>query len=166
MSGRWPPLSLFCLLLLQSFAGVRTTKTVNGNSNTLNLALSLDHASNNQTTMADCVRIDNTVQLYAHECRGGFDFPLLFEESILILLPVLSAVFIAIVRSIALLRSPVTTASAWIAAPKAVGLIFMMKTCEQSADSDSSFPGSVSRSSISPLLECGLHLSLPVRKPL
>lgn len=70
--------------------------------------------------MADCVRIDNTVQLYAHECRGGFDFPLLFEESILILLPVLLTVLIAAVRFFSLLKSPVTTASAWIAAPKAV----------------------------------------------
>ena len=35
--------------------------------------------------MADCTSIDNTVQLYAGHCRGGFDFPLLFEESILII---------------------------------------------------------------------------------
>lgn len=70
--------------------------------------------------MADCTAIDNTVQLYAHECRGGFDFPLLFEESILILLPICLAVLIAVFRLASLLRSPVTTASGWLIAPKLV----------------------------------------------
>ena len=35
-----------------------------------------------------CADIDNTFGPYAGNCRGGFDFTLLFEESILTLLPV------------------------------------------------------------------------------
>lgn len=72
--------------------------------------------------MADCISIDNTVQLYAGDCRGGFDFPLLFEESILILLPILLAVLIAAVHFTSLLRSPVTTASIWLGGIKTVRL--------------------------------------------
>jgi hypothetical protein len=70
--------------------------------------------------MADCTAIDNVVQLHAGECRGGFDFTLLFEESILILLPIALAVLIAALRFTALLRSPVTTASLWLGVTKTV----------------------------------------------
>lgn len=70
--------------------------------------------------MADCTEIDNTVQLYAQECRGGFDFPLLFEESILVLLPIALAVLIAAARFASLWKSPVTTGSKWLVGLKAV----------------------------------------------
>jgi hypothetical protein len=73
--------------------------------------------------MADCTSIDNTVKLYAGHCRGGFDFPLLFEESILILLPIVLAVLIAAVNFTSLLRSPVTTASTWLGAVKTVRFV-------------------------------------------
>ena len=73
--------------------------------------------------MADCTSIDNTVQLYAGHCRGGFDFPLLFEEAILILLPIALAVLIAAVRFTSLLRSPVTTVSTWVGAVKTVSIL-------------------------------------------
>jgi len=70
--------------------------------------------------MADCTSIDNTVQLYAGHCRGGFDFPLLFEESFLVILPISLAVLIAATTFTSLLRSPVTTASPWLGIVKAV----------------------------------------------
>lgn len=70
--------------------------------------------------MADCNRIDNTVQLYAHECRGGFDFPLLFEESILVLLPIALAILIAAARFTTLWKFPVTTGAKWLVGLKAV----------------------------------------------
>lgn len=70
--------------------------------------------------MADCTSIDNTVQLYAGHCRGGFDFPLLFEESILIILPISLAFLIAAATLTSLLRSPVVTASTWLGAVKTV----------------------------------------------
>ena len=34
-----------------------------------------------------CAHIDNTFGPYAKQCRGGFDFTLLFEETILSILP-------------------------------------------------------------------------------
>jgi hypothetical protein len=70
--------------------------------------------------MADCTSIDNTVRLYAGQCRGGFDFPLLFEESILILLPILLAILIAAATFTSLLRSPVVTASLLLGIVKTV----------------------------------------------
>ena len=70
--------------------------------------------------MADCTSIDNTVRLYAGHCRGGFDFSLLFEESILILLPISLAFMIAAATFTSLLRSPVVTASSWLGAVKTV----------------------------------------------
>jgi len=70
--------------------------------------------------MADCTSIDNVVQLHAGQCRGGFDFTLLFEESILILLPISLAILIAAVTFAPLLRSPVTTASPWLGGVKTV----------------------------------------------
>ena len=71
-------------------------------------------------TMADCTSIDNTVQLYAGHCRGGFDFALLFEESILVILPISLAFLIAAATFTSLLRSPVVTASQWLGAVKTV----------------------------------------------
>lgn len=35
-----------------------------------------------------CLRVDNTFQVHASSCRGGFDFTLLFEELILGVLPI------------------------------------------------------------------------------
>ena len=35
-----------------------------------------------------CERIDDTFGPYAGYCRGGFDFTLLFEESVLSILPI------------------------------------------------------------------------------
>lgn len=73
--------------------------------------------------MADCIAIDNTVQLYAGECRGGFDFPLLFEESILILLPIAVAVLLAAARLPSLLPRSTTTASPLLGGIKAVSVL-------------------------------------------
>ena len=36
---------------------------------------------------ASCERIDDTFGPYAGHCRGGFDFTLLFEETVLSILP-------------------------------------------------------------------------------
>ena len=35
----------------------------------------------------DCARVDDTFGPYAGDCRGGFDFTLLFEECILTIAP-------------------------------------------------------------------------------
>lgn len=36
---------------------------------------------------SNCTKIDNTFGPYAGECRGGLDFTLLFEDTILTILP-------------------------------------------------------------------------------
>ena len=82
--------------------------------------------------MADCTTIDNTVQLHAGECRGGFDFTLLFEESILILLPIALAILIAALRFTSLLRSPVTTGSLWLGVTKTVSPLHPSRRVEHS----------------------------------
>ncbi|KAK4133595.1 P-loop containing nucleoside triphosphate hydrolase protein [Trichocladium antarcticum] len=48
-----------------------------------------------QPTPLPCPRLDNTFGPHAGDCRGGFDFTLLFEETILTLLP-LSLVLLAL----------------------------------------------------------------------
>ena len=40
-----------------------------------------------QSSLSWCSRIDDSFGPHAGECRGGFDFTLLFEETILNLLP-------------------------------------------------------------------------------
>ena len=42
-----------------------------------------------------CARIDDTLGPYAHSCHGGFDFTLLFEESVLSILPLVLLLLIA-----------------------------------------------------------------------
>ncbi|KAL2132691.1 hypothetical protein VTI74DRAFT_3471 [Chaetomium olivicolor] len=41
-----------------------------------------------QTSLVGCARLDDSFGPHAGECRGGFDFTLLFEETILTLVPV------------------------------------------------------------------------------
>ncbi|KAJ9213389.1 hypothetical protein DTO166G4_5015 [Paecilomyces variotii] len=51
-----------------------------------------------------CQTLDSTLRLHASYCRGGFDFTLLFEESILTLLPLCLFITIAPLRIIYLVR--------------------------------------------------------------
>jgi ATP-binding cassette, subfamily C (CFTR/MRP), member 1 len=51
-----------------------------------------------------CAEIDNTFRLYAAYCRGGFDFTLLFEESILSILPLLLLLIVTPFRILYLFR--------------------------------------------------------------
>jgi hypothetical protein len=39
--------------------------------------------------MPSCRELDNTLRIGTGSCRGGFDFSLLFEESILEILPII-----------------------------------------------------------------------------
>ena len=45
-----------------------------------------------------CSIIDNTFHVYAGECRGGFDFTLLFEEGILTVIPLALMLAVAPLR--------------------------------------------------------------------
>lgn len=51
-----------------------------------------------------CQTLDSTLRLHASYCRGGFDFTLLFEESILTLLPLCLFITIAPLRILYLVR--------------------------------------------------------------
>ncbi|KAL1965989.1 hypothetical protein VTN77DRAFT_4929 [Rasamsonia byssochlamydoides] len=53
-----------------------------------------------------CTEIDNTFRLYALSCRGGFDFTLLFEETILTVLPLALWVLFVPFRISYLFRRP------------------------------------------------------------
>jgi uncharacterized membrane protein len=116
--------------------------------------------------MADCTSIDNTVQLYAGQCRGGFDFPLLFEESILVLLPIALAVLIAAVRCTSLLQSPVATVSPWLGIAKTVCVPSALSlVCELLLTKLANSPvGRLLLFSTSPWLASGLHQTLRALK--
>lgn len=45
-----------------------------------------------------CDKIDDTFGPYAGSCRGGFDFTLLFEETILTILPIALLLLVALIR--------------------------------------------------------------------
>ncbi|KAJ5562000.1 hypothetical protein N7535_003537 [Penicillium sp. DV-2018c] len=45
--------------------------------------------TSSRSTVASCRDLDNTLRIDAGSCRGGFDFSLLFEETILEILPIL-----------------------------------------------------------------------------
>ena len=53
-----------------------------------------------------CNGLDDTFGPYAGECRGGFDFTLLFEETILTLLPLGITLLILFPRVLFLLGRP------------------------------------------------------------
>lgn len=46
----------------------------------------------------ECYEIDNTFSYYAQECRDGFDFTLLFEQTVLTALPLGLLVLVAPAR--------------------------------------------------------------------
>lgn len=68
-----------------------------------------------------CKRVDNTYGPYAGECRGGFDFTLLFQESTLSILPVGLLLIVAPFRISYLFRRTIKVdPSSWLAS-KLVG---------------------------------------------
>lgn len=56
------------------------------------------------TQSSVCVRLDDTLGPYARGCRGGFDFTLLFEETILSLSPLAIFLIIAPLRILFLFK--------------------------------------------------------------
>jgi hypothetical protein len=51
-----------------------------------------------RSTMYSCRDLDNTLRIDAGACRGAFDFSLLFEESILQILPILLIIIVIPMR--------------------------------------------------------------------
>jgi ATP-binding cassette, subfamily C (CFTR/MRP), member 1 len=59
-----------------------------------------------QSPTLSCERLDDSFGPYAGDCRGGFDFTLLFEETILTLLPLGLFLLVSPWRLWFLLRRP------------------------------------------------------------
>lgn len=65
-----------------------------------------DIGSNAFESNDTCLIIDHAFGPYAKECRGGFDFTLLFEETILTVLPAALFIIAATLRLFYLVRQP------------------------------------------------------------
>ena len=65
---------------------------------------------------ASCKQVDDTFGPYAGNCRGGFDFTLLFEDSILSILPLALLLLVAPFRISYLFRRAIKVdPSSWLA---------------------------------------------------
>lgn len=67
-----------------------------------------------------CARIDDTFGPYAKHCRGGFDFTLFFEESILSIVPLVLLLLIAPVRILYLFRRSIKVNHSFLSICKVV----------------------------------------------
>lgn len=76
-----------------------------------------------QSSLSSCARLDDSFGPHAGDCRGGFDFTLLFEETILTLLPLGLLLFVLPPRVWFLLkRSKKVAAGNHLAAVKLVSM--------------------------------------------
>ncbi len=75
------------------------------------------------TTSASCDIIDNTFGPHAGTCRGGFDFTLLFEETILVILPVVIILMVAPFRIFYLLKRRTKVTTSWLLISKLVSIL-------------------------------------------
>lgn len=69
--------------------------------------------SSNPAT-ASCRQIDNTMRVWAGSCRGGFDFTLLFEETILQILPIALILILVPFRIIQLSNKRRKVVDSWL----------------------------------------------------
>ena len=67
-----------------------------------------------------CARIDDTFGPYAQHCRGGFDFTLFFEETILSILPLALILAVAPFRIYYLFRRSIKVNHSILLASKVV----------------------------------------------
>lgn len=82
-------------------------------------------ASSNSSTAA-CRQIDNTMRVWAGSCRGGFDFTLLFEETILQILPIALILILVPFRIIQLSQKRRKVVDSWLLLLKLVsGFAFL-----------------------------------------
>lgn len=75
--------------------------------------------------MSSCKLVDDTFGPYAESCRGGFDFTLLFEESILSILPLILLLTVTPFRILYLVRRSIkVNRSVWPSAKLVSHAIF------------------------------------------
>ena len=80
------------------------------------VSLFADNITAKMARTASCKHVDDTFGPYAGNCRGGFDFTLLFEESILSILPLALLLLIAPFRISYLFRRTIKVdPSSWLA---------------------------------------------------
>ncbi|KAJ6102982.1 hypothetical protein N7486_005409 [Penicillium sp. IBT 16267x] len=82
-------------------------------------------ASSNSSA-ASCRQIDNTMHVWAGSCRGGFDFTLLFEETILQILPIALILMLVPFRIIQLSHKRRKVIDSWLLLLKLVAWIFLL----------------------------------------
>ena len=68
-----------------------------------------------------CTLVDDSFGPYAKGCRGGFDFTLLFEESILSVLPLILLIGIVPLRILYLVRRTIKADGGLLLLSKLVG---------------------------------------------
>lgn len=62
-----------------------------------------------------CDQLDNTFGPHAKGCRGGFDFTLLFEETVLSIIPAVLFILIGSLRTLySLKRQPKVIYTSWL----------------------------------------------------
>ena len=76
-----------------------------------------------------CKEIDDTFGPYARQCRGGFDFTLLFEESILSILPLVLLLGIIPLRVLFLVRKSRKVQSSLLLPIKLVSILHLSWWC-------------------------------------
>lgn len=76
-------------------------------------------------SLASCPAVDNTFGPYASHCRGGFDFTLLFEESILSILPICCILSLVPFRVAYLLRRTIKVNRTYLLPSKLVCPLLM-----------------------------------------
>ncbi|KAJ5546687.1 hypothetical protein N7494_004272 [Penicillium frequentans] len=82
-------------------------------------------ASSNSSTAA-CRQIDNTMRVWAGSCRGGFDFTLLFEETILQILPIALILILVPFRIIQLSQKRRKVVDSWLLLLKLAAWLFLL----------------------------------------
>ncbi|KAJ5714058.1 uncharacterized protein N7483_011239 [Penicillium malachiteum] len=73
-----------------------------------------------------CHDVDNTMQAWAGSCRGGFDFTLLFEETILQILPIALMIILVPFRIYQLSQKRQKVVDSWLLMSKLAAWLFLL----------------------------------------
>ena len=74
-------------------------------------------------TQQECTIIDDTFGPHAGDCRGGLDFTLLFEDTILCILPLVVVIFASVIRLMFLSKRSNKVISSHLLSAKIVSIL-------------------------------------------
>ena len=74
-------------------------------------------------TQQECTIIDGTFGPHAGDCRGGLDFTLLFEDTILCILPLVAVIFASVIRLMFLSKRSIKVISSHLISSKMVSVL-------------------------------------------